>query len=156
VALRPFAAALGRRVSRHAIDGVCGPLTGGAFLAQRIADDLGLQFLFAERIVTDRTGLYPVDYRIAPALRETIQGMRIAIVDDAISAGSAIRATLADAESCGALPVVLGALILFGSRAGDFALARQIPLESLVDLPNAIWAPTECPMCALGAPLTSP
>jgi orotate phosphoribosyltransferase len=141
---------------RHAIDGVCGPLTGGAFLAQRIADDLGLQFLFAERIVTDRTGLYPVDYRIAPALRETIQGMRIAIVDDAISAGSAIRATLADAESCGALPVVLGALILFGSRARDFALARQIPLESLVDLPNAIWAPTECPMCALGAPLTSP
>ena len=57
-------------------------------------------------IVTDRTGLYPVDYRIAPALRGTIRGLRVALVDDAISAGSAVRSTLADLESCGAVPVL--------------------------------------------------
>ena len=121
-----------------------------------IADDLGIEFVYAERVLTDRVGLYPVDYRIAPALRGAIEGKRVAIVDDAISAGSAVRATLADAESCGGLPVVLGALITVGSQGRTFAADKQIPLESLVDLPNSIWAPTECPMCALGTPLLSP
>ena len=125
-------------------------------MAQLIADDLGTQFLFAERIVTDRSGLYPVDYRIAPALRKTIQGMRVAIVDDAISAGSAVRSTLADVESCGAMPVVLGALISVGARARQFAATKRIALECLVELPQAIWTPTECPLCAAGTPLTSP
>jgi orotate phosphoribosyltransferase len=121
-----------------------------------IADDLGVEFAFAERIVTDRPGLYPVDYRIAPALRGGMAGKRVAVVDDAISAGSAVRATIADLESCGAVPVVLGALIMVGSQGRQFAADRQIPIESLVELPNPIWAPTECPMCALGAPLTIP
>ena len=131
-------------------------MTGGAFLAQLIAADLGVEFAFAERIVTDRAGLFPVDYRIAPALRESIRGKRVAIVDDAISAGSAVRATLADVESCGAMPVALGALITVGGRGREFAASKSIPLESLVELPLAIWTAAECPMCAGGAPLTSP
>ena len=115
-----------------------------------------MEFAFAERIVTDRAGLFPVDYRIAPALREGIRGKRVAIVDDAISAGSAVRATLADVESCGAMPVALGALITVGGRGREFAASKSIPLESLVELPLAIWTAAECPMCAGGAPLTSP
>jgi orotate phosphoribosyltransferase len=155
-ALRPFAAELGSKISRYRIDGVCGPFSGGAFLAQVIAEGLGIEFAFAERIVTDRVGLYPVDYRIAPALRGAMAGKRVAIVDDAISAGSAVRATMTDLESCGAVPVVLGALILFGPRGRALAAEKQIPIECLVDLPNPVWAPTECPTCALGAPLTTP
>jgi orotate phosphoribosyltransferase len=154
--LRPFVAELGGRVSARRIDAVCGPLSGGAFLAQLIAADLGVGFAFAERIVTERTGLFPVDYRIAPPLREGLRGKRVAIVDDAISAGSAVRGTVADVKACAALPVVLGALISFGSRAREIAADERIPLESLVQLPNPIWAPTECPMCALGAPLQTP
>ena len=106
--------------------------------------------------MTDRTGLYPVDYRIAPALRGTIRGLRVAVVDDAISAGSAVRSTLGDVESCGAVPVALGALISFGGRAAEFAASKQIALEGLVDRPLAIWTPSECPRCAGGTPLTTP
>jgi orotate phosphoribosyltransferase len=154
-ALRPFAMELGRKISAHRIDAVCGPLTGGAFLAQLIASELAIEFFFAERIVTDRVGLYPVDYRVAPALRGAIRGKRLAIVDDASSAGSAVRATVADVEACGAVPVVIGALMMVGPRGRDYAAEKKIPLEWLVDLPNPTWAPTECPMCALGAPLTA-
>ena len=154
--LRRFATELGSKISRHRIDCVCGPLTGGAFLAQLIAVDLDVDFVFAERIMTDRPGFYPVDYRIALSLRETIRGKRVAIVDDAISAGSAVRATLADVQACDAVPVALGALLIFGSRAGQFAAQQRIPLEWLVDLPDSMWAPTECPMCADGTPLTIP
>lgn len=144
------------QISEHGIDCVSGPLTGGAFLALTIAADLGVEFAFAERIVTDRAGLYPVDYSIAPALRETIRGKRVAVVDDAISAGSAVRATLADLEACGARPVVLAPLIVVGPRGRQLAIEKRIPLECLIDLPNPTWAPTECPMCALGAPLLVP
>jgi orotate phosphoribosyltransferase len=154
--LRPFIAELAGKLRPHRIDTVCGPLTGGALLAQSIAEELGVEFAFAERLVTDRPGLYPVDYRVASSLREDIRGRRVAVVDDAISAGSAVRATLADLGLCGATPVVLGALLLIGPRATRLATETQLPIESLMELPNQIWTPAECPICSQGVPLTSP
>ena len=154
--LRPFVTELARRVAGHGVDTVCGPLNGGAFLAELMALELGADFAFTERIVSQRSGLFPVDYRIPAALQAALRGRRVAIVDDAISAGSAVRGTLAEARACGAVPVVLGALIAIGSVARQIAAGEGIPFESLVQMPNTIWAPTECPMCALGAPLQSP
>ena len=75
-------------------------------------------------------------------------------MDDAISAGSAVRATCVDLVALGGVPVVIGALMLMGSVGSRFAADQSIPLESLVNLPYAIWTPAECPMCAQGTPLT--
>ena len=155
-ALRPLIAELAGKLRSHRIDTVCGPLTGGALLAQSIAEELGVEFAFAERLVTDRPGLYPVDYRLASSLREEIRGNRVAVVDDAISAGSAVRATLADLASCGAMPVALGALLLIGPRATRLATEIRLPIESLIELPNQIWTPSACPMCAQRVPQTTP
>jgi orotate phosphoribosyltransferase len=155
-ALHPFVTALAEKIANHRVELVCGPLSGGAFLAQLIAGELGCEFAFAERIVSNRPGLFPVDYRVAASLREAVYGKRAAIVDDAISAGSAARATLADLEACGARPVALAAFILIGDRAAVLAREKAVPLEWLVQLPNRLYAPAECPMCALGAPLTEP
>jgi orotate phosphoribosyltransferase len=47
--LVPQIEALGDRLSAHRIDAVCGPLTGGAFLAFAIAARLDLPFAPAER-----------------------------------------------------------------------------------------------------------
>ena len=155
-ALRPLVHELGGRLARHGIDAVYGPLTGGAFLAEAIAAEQGVDFGFLERISTNRPGLFPVDYRLAPALRRAAKGKRVAVVDDAISAGSAVQASLADLESSGAVPVALGALIVIGPRAAALAAERHLALEWLVDVPNPIYVPTDCPMCALGAPMTNP
>jgi orotate phosphoribosyltransferase len=156
LALRPFVTELGAMLRPHRIDTVCGPLTGGALLAQSLAMELGVEFAFAERIETDRGGLYPVDYRLPPGLRRAIAGVRVAVVDDAISAGSAVRATLADLASCGAIPVALGALMLIGQKAVSLATETHLPLERLLELANPIWGPPECPLCAQGTPLTTP
>ena len=145
--------ALAEKVAACHPEIVCGPLTGGALLAGMIARELDLEFAFAERFVSERAGLFPVDYRVAPALRARVQGKRVAVVDDAISAGSAVRATLDDLDSLGAVPAGLGALIVIGDRPAALASERKLPLEWLVHLPNQLWAPAECPMCALGAPL---
>jgi orotate phosphoribosyltransferase len=155
-ALRPFVAELARRVATHRIDLVCGPLNGGAFLAELIALELGVEFVFAERLVSQRTGLFAVDYRIPAALRSALRGKRVAVVDDAISMGSAVRATLADLEVGQANPVVVGALLVLGPAGPEFAAARGLALERLTDLPLRTWLPSECPLCASGCPVVDP
>jgi orotate phosphoribosyltransferase len=48
-ALAPFVGKLVARVRDHAVDVVCGPLLGGAFLAQLVAQSLAAEFCFTER-----------------------------------------------------------------------------------------------------------
>jgi orotate phosphoribosyltransferase len=155
-ALRPFVAELARRVARFPVETVCGPLNGGAFLAELIASELGMEFAFAERIVSQRTGLFPIDYRVPAAQRAALRGQRVAIVDDAISMGSAIRATVADLELCKATPVVIGALLAIGPGGPEFAAARHLPFECLADLPMRTWVPSECELCASGSAVADP
>ncbi|HEX3629812.1 MAG TPA: phosphoribosyltransferase [Candidatus Dormibacteraeota bacterium] len=76
-ALQPFIAALAERLARHDIDIVCGPLSGGAFVAQLLAERLGIGFSFAERSVADARARYT----IAPALRGSVERMRVALMD---------------------------------------------------------------------------
>jgi orotate phosphoribosyltransferase len=143
--LEPFAADLGRRLTAHEIEGVCGPLTGGAFLAQAIATLHGLGFTWSERSAGG--------YRIPGALRGGLAGRKVAIVDDVVNAASATRATLAELRACGARTVAIGALVTLGTAADAFAESEGLALERLATLPNTLWEPSRCPMCAAGEPL---
>ncbi|HEV2458123.1 MAG TPA: phosphoribosyltransferase family protein [Ktedonobacterales bacterium] len=156
-ALRPFTAELGRRLAAYNIQAVCGPLTGGAFLAQQAAADLDVAFVYAERFAhPERTGLFPVEYRIPAALRAAVAGQRVAVLDDAINAGSAVRATLADLAACGAQVGAIGALFVLGYAAADLAAETGLPLEHLAHVPSHRWVPAACPLCATGVPLQDP
>jgi orotate phosphoribosyltransferase len=154
--LRPFVTELASRLAIHDVDTVCGPLNGGALLAELIASELDVGFTFAERIASQRSGLFPIDYRVPAALRAALRGKRVAIVDDAISMGSAVRATVADLEVCQAKPIVVGALLVMGPAGPKFAAGRLLPLEHLMDLPVRTWSPSECPLCATGTPVADP
>ena len=148
------AAALAKRLSPYAVDVVCGPLVEGAFVALTVASELDAEFSYSERFdypQSDR--LYPVEYRIPGALRSAIHGKRVAIVNDVIGAGSAVRGTFTDLEACGAEPVVIGALLVLGSSASSFTADKHIALECLSYLPNNLWKPSECPLCASGIPV---
>jgi orotate phosphoribosyltransferase len=87
-------------------------------------------------------------------LRKLIDGKNIAIVDDVINAGSAVRATLAALQSCGARPVVIGALLVLGDIGKRYLAERNLPVRSISHLPNEIWEPEECPLCSSQVPLT--
>ena len=152
--VRPYVAELASRLSSHRPDAVCGPMTGGATLAAMIATEMGIGAIVAERFETPgANGLFPVRYRIAEAQRAKTRGRRIAIVDDAISAGSAVRGSHADLIACGALPVALGALIVFGDAAAQLAADNGLALEAIERLPFDMWRPAECPLCSEGTPL---
>ncbi|MSU22985.1 MAG: orotate phosphoribosyltransferase [Opitutus sp.] len=149
--LRPFVAELAKRLAAHHVEAVCGPRTGGAKLAEMISAELDLEYFFTERLVpTDATGLFPVKYLIPALRREAVRGRTVAIVDDAVSAGSAARGTYADLVACGARPVALGALFVFGEAAARFANAHHLALEGIAQLPFGCWTPAECPLCAAG------
>jgi orotate phosphoribosyltransferase len=152
--LHPFVIELAKGLSRHGVEGVCGPFVEGAFLAQMVASALDVEFYYSERFVAlERDALYPVDYRLPSGLRRAAQGKRVAIVDDVINAGSAVRATYANLRSYEANPVVVGTLLVLGPSAPSFFAERGVPLECLAHVPNELWAPAECPLCAAGMPL---
>ncbi len=155
--LRPFAIALSQRLGRHGIEVVCGPLTGGAFLAQMVAEQCDAAFAFAERFAPPPSdALYQVRYRIPDALRDGLRGASVAIVNDVTNAGSAVRGTYEDLVACGARPVALGTLIAFGAWSSSFAADHDLALEALERLGNNLWTPNECPQCAAGKPLEDP
>ena len=151
--LRSFVAQLAARLQPHGIEAVCGPMVGGALVAQLIASELEVEFYYAERSQPRTAGLSAVDYQLPHALRAGIRGKNVAVVDDAINAGSAVRGTLADLTACGARPAALGALLVLGSSASGMAAAAGIPVESIATVSSGLWTPAECPLCGSGIPL---
>ena len=151
VELRPFVAELARRLSSHGIDAVCGPISSASFAPPVIATRLGVAHFVADRFETPgATGFFPVTYRITEAQRSEVRGRSVAIVDDAISAGSAVRGAHTDLIACGARPVALGALIVFGDAAAAFAAQTGLALEWIEKVPLDIWRPAQCPLCKAG------
>src|SRR5262245_2864476 len=96
--VREWAAELAHRTVGCRPEVVCGPLTGGAFVAQFLAAELGVGFVYAERLASDTAA---ARYRIAQPLRAAVRGRRVLLADDAVNAGSALSATIVDLRDWG-------------------------------------------------------
>lgn len=131
-------------------DIVCGPLTGGAFVAQAVAAALGAGFVFAERHPAH--GGQP-RYRVPASLRPAIAGRTVLVVDDAVNAGSAILSTLADLRDGGAALAGFASLLTLGDAAERLARQYGAPFHTLLTLERRIWPQQECPLCEAGVPL---
>lgn len=147
----PFVTALANELRPYDLHAICGPLLGGAFLAQLVAESLAVEFYFTERVThTEKGELYGAAYRLPPAFRTRVQGKRVAIVDDVMSAGSAARGTYAALQACGALPVVVGALLVLGNVGSGFFEREGVPVAGVTRQPFELWSPSACPLCAGG------
>ena len=141
--LQPYVAELASRLARHRLEVVCGPLVGGAFVAQAVAAELDVAFCYSS--------LVSGTYRIPTALGSALAGRRVAVVDDAINAGSAVLGTAAAVRGAGGHLSVVGALLALGAPVDAGA-----PVEHLTALPNALWTIADCPLCRAGASLDRP
>jgi len=111
---------------------VCGPLVEGAFVALMVASSLRVPFTYSEPVRDHRTaGLFPISYPIPKALQPELKGQRVAIVNDVINAGSAVRGTLTALKQCGAQPVAIATLAVYGEAASELAQKHGIALESV-------------------------
>jgi orotate phosphoribosyltransferase len=153
----PFVAALAAAIRPHAVSAVCGPLLGGAFLAQLVAHALDVEFWFTERVMpatpTAPGALYRARYRLPPAVAPRVRAKRVAMVDDVMSAGSALRGTFAELRAHGAVPVVAGALLVLGTTGASFFAEHRVAVEAVSRDEYDLWLPAACPLCAAGAPL---
>lgn len=155
--LAPLVAALADRLRSHAVSAVCGPLLGGAFLAQRLATTLGVGFYYTEsRPGRVDAGLFTTEYHLPSELRRRVRGQRVAVVDDVISAGSSVRATVAALTAAGAATAVVAALLVLGDTATTHFAQHELPVEALSRREFTLWQPTECPLCRAGSPLEDP
>lgn len=149
----PFVDQLALKLAAYDADVVCGPATGGAKLAERIAGRLGCAFAFTEHVPVDAAGLFKARYVLPSQFTNSLRDKRVALVDDVISAGSSLRATLAEVDAGGAWPVVVGALHVLGGAGVDFFLQRGLAVEAVGRGEYEMWRPDSCPLCAAGAPL---
>jgi orotate phosphoribosyltransferase len=152
-AIAPHVDSLARRLSSHRPSVVCGPLVGGAFLAQLVARELGIEFSYTEKLAADAGGLFQTAYSLPAAFRERMRGRRVVLVDDVMSAGSSLRASLKAVLQYGSLPVAVGALLVLGETGEDFFRGRSIPVETDERRPYQTWEAAQCPQCAARVPL---
>ena len=154
VRIQPFVSELAKRLTEHHLDAVCGPLVEGAFVALLVAVELGVEFMYTERLdTTDSKDLFSVRYRIPAAQQGMVHGKRIGIVNDVINAGSAVRGTYADLQSHGAQTVAVASLLTLGDSAEQLAKGWNADLVRIASQPNTYWPPSECPLCAAGMSL---
>jgi orotate phosphoribosyltransferase len=154
--LAPFATELGQRllVAAPGLEAICGPLIGGALIAQMIAERVSLDLYYSVPHLDPRTtGLFPVGYQVPDAVRATLEGKKLAVVDDAFNAGSATRATIADLRAAGAEVKAIGALFVSGAKAAEYAREERLALVHVAQVSNRIWPPDNCPHCRAGEPL---
>ncbi len=155
--VRHLTVELADRLAGFGVDAVCGPLVEGAFIGLLVAGALDVEFTYSERFARPSAdGLYPAGYRVPPTLRDNLRGRRVAIVNDVINAGSAVRGTFADLRDCGTSIVAIASLLVLGQAATEFASAKNLALISLASLDNNLWTAAECPLCASGQVLEDP
>lgn len=146
--LRPYVEWLAERLREHSPDAVCGPLEGGAFLAYAVADLLGVAFLPGYRSPGQATGYH------LPSVPGGIGGWRVAVVDDAVNAGTAIAACLRELRAQGAVPVAVAALLALDEASAMVPARLGVPFYPAGTTPSRAWPAPECPLCADGLPVT--
>ena len=114
-----------------------------------MALELQVPFCYTEQ----RASNGDVDYLLPQALKGLVKGKRVAVVDDVVNAGSAIKATVLALERAHAKPVLIGAMVVYGETACEIASRGNLQLLALEERPSRIWEPRNCPLCAQGVPL---
>lgn len=154
--LLPYVDTLARRLAETVEpEGVCGPLLGGALIASAVATALDCELYVAEPAPPAAAPgeLFRARYVVPEPVRSRLAGRRVAVLDDVVNAASATRATVADLRAAGATVVAIGAMLVLGDRASEYAEREDLPLVYVESLPNRIWEPEACPLCASGQPL---
>ena len=138
------------------IDAVCSPAIGGLLAGYELARQLGVRFIFAERVngkMTIRRGF------------EVKDGEKVLICEDIITTGGSALETATQIEENGGDVVAFAAIANRGycKREGSdlevksqCKLPSDIPLFALEDFVFETYEADECPMCKTGSKAIKP
>ena len=153
--IAPLAARLAARLDAQRPDVICGPLVGGALLAQMVALTADIPFVYTERTAWTPGAAWSARYELPRPLEHLVRGQRVAVVDDAVNAGSALRATVAAVCRAGGEVVTLAALLRLGDTVEPYLADQGLSLHTLAVRDNTLWPAEQCPLCARGVPIDS-
>ena len=80
----------------------------------------------------------------------------MAVVDDAINAGTAVRACFRRLRDGGAVPVAVAALLSLGQARVVIGATLAVPCYAAGTIPSQVWPAEQCPLCARGVEFTDP
>ena len=127
-------------------DLVVGPTTGGILLAFEIGRQLGVPAAYAERVDDGSSArTFKRGTWIEP-------GTRVLVVDDILTTGGSILATLDAVREVGAETVAIAVLVDRSGGTADFGL----PLLALEQLNIDTWEPEEVPDWLAAIPVSKP
>jgi len=141
--LSPFCEELARSFEKADFSGVCGPTTGGVIISYEVARLLGKRCLFAEKTKDGR------DFLRSQTIRK---GESFIVVDDVLTTGGSIRASIDALKRHGGEAIAVGVLIDRSEKPPDFGL----PFLSVYRNPVENYLPAECPLCKEGLSLSKP
>jgi len=139
------------------VDVVAGPTTGGVILAFEAARQLGVRGIFAEEVRAADGHIHREfrrGFRIEP-------GERVLLVDDILTTGGSLVATLPAVEAAGG--EIIGCEVLVDRSGGLSTVTspltdRRYPLSALwtLEVPTYEPGPATCPGCRRGLALVVP
>lgn len=138
-----FCQELARGFEKFEFDSLCGPTTGGIIIAYEIARFLGKRCIFAEKTKDGRDFLRN---------QHIEKGESFIAVDDVLTTGGSIKASMEALKKHGGKVMAVGVLIDRSETPPDFGLS----LYSVYKSPVKNYVPTECPLCKKGIPLLKP
>ena len=141
--LTQFCQELAQASQKFDPDAICGPTTGGVIIAYEVARLLAKRCLFAEKTEGGRDFLR--NQRIT-------RGETFVVVDDVLTTGGSIRASMEAVTRNGGNVIAVGVLIDRSETSPDFG----VPLYSIYRSPVKNHVPEECPLCKKGIPLSKP
>src|ERR1700704_3638056 len=72
--IAPLVTQLANSIRPYNVASVCGPLLGGAFLAQLVAQSLGVEFCFTQRVMpANSSGMYQASYHLPQAFATRVR-----------------------------------------------------------------------------------
>ncbi|SES68778.1 orotate phosphoribosyltransferase [Anaerobranca gottschalkii] len=138
-----LAGMIAKNYEKNRIHGVIGPAIGGIILAYAVANELGVQNLFAERengVMTLRRGF------------NIEKGQRFLVVEDVITTGGSVKEVIDLVKSYGGEVVGVASLVDRSTEGRKFTE----PLFSLYRKEIVTYSPENCPLCKEGIPVTKP
>lgn len=142
--MRDLSEQLADRLETYGADVVCGPLDGGAFVAQWVAAALGVRFAFSRLAPSSGVATRP-SYVVPDGF--DVGDCRAIVVDDAINLGSATIETATALAGRRCRVVAVGSALVCLPAGTTVGEQLGVPQVWLAEVAGTVWAPKDCPHC---------
>lgn len=134
---------LGEKIKEYNPTVVIGPAMGGIILSYEVAKSLGVRSLFTER--KDEIMMLRRGFSVS-------KHDRVAIVEDVVTTGGAVREVIKLLKSLDVEVVCIGSIVDRSAGKADFG----VPFKKLIDLNFPVYEADNCPLCKNGTPAKKP